>query len=84
MELGAQWVHGEQGNVVFDLAYPHKLLDSSKCFNEFDRHLFVTAKGEILSKEESIETLKIYYDISENISDDIHKSKSYGEYFINQ
>lgn len=84
VELGAQWVHGEQENVVFDLAYPHKLLDSSKCFNELDRHLFVTAKGEILSKEESIETLKIYYDISENISDDIHNSESYGEYFINQ
>ncbi|XP_031773842.1 spermine oxidase isoform X1 [Apis florea] len=84
VELGAQWVHGEHGNIVFDLASPHKLLDSSKCFNDFDRHIFVTASGEILSKKESVEAFKIYYDISENISDSIHNAESYGEYFINQ
>lgn len=84
VELGAQWVHGEHGNIVFDLASPHKLLDSSKCFNDFDKHIFVTANGEILSKKESVEAFKIYYDISENISDSIHNAESYGEYFINQ
>lgn len=84
VELGAQWVHGEHENIVFDLASPHKLLDSSKCFNDFDKHIFVTANGEILSKKESVEAFKIYYDISENISDSIHNAESYGEYFINQ
>ncbi|KOC63640.1 Spermine oxidase [Habropoda laboriosa] len=83
VELGAQWVHGEHGNVVFSLASPHKLLDSSKCFNDFDRHIYVTAKGEILSKEESVETLKRYYDISQNISDEICEAETYGEYFVN-
>lgn len=84
MELGAQWVHGEEGNIVYKLASPHKLLDSSKCFNEYDKHVFVTAKGQIFSKKESTEVFKIYYDISENISDDIYNSESYGEYFINK
>lgn len=42
VELGAQWVHGEHENIVFDLASPYKLLDSSKCFNDFDKHIFVT------------------------------------------
>ncbi|XP_054009840.1 spermine oxidase-like isoform X1 [Hylaeus anthracinus] len=84
VELGAQWVHGERGNVVFDLAFPYKLLDSSKCFNDFDGHIFVTAKGEILSKKESTETLKLYYYISEHTSDEINNADSYGEYFINR
>ncbi|KAK9309747.1 hypothetical protein QLX08_000736 [Tetragonisca angustula] len=84
VELGAQWVHGEEGNIVYKLASPHKLLDSSKCFNEYDKHVFITAKGEIFSKKESAEAFKIYYDISENISDDIYNSESYGEYFMNK
>ncbi|XP_034193646.2 uncharacterized protein LOC117610410 [Osmia lignaria lignaria] len=84
VELGAQWVHGERGNVVFDIASPHKLLDSSKCFNDFGGHVFVTAKGEILPKKEATETVKIYYDISENITDAINDTESYGEYFICQ
>ncbi|XP_003704750.2 uncharacterized protein LOC100878001 [Megachile rotundata] len=84
VELGAQWVHGERGNVVFDMAFQHKLLDSSKCFNDYSKHIFVSAKGEILSKKEATETLKIYYDISENITNAINDAESYGEYFICQ
>ncbi|XP_076630893.1 uncharacterized protein LOC143346566 isoform X2 [Colletes latitarsis] len=84
VELGAQWVHGERGNVVFDLAFPHKLLDSSRCFNDINGHIFVTAQGEILPKTEAIETFKLYYYISKHVSDDINNSNSYGEYFINR
>ncbi|XP_076759373.1 peroxisomal N(1)-acetyl-spermine/spermidine oxidase [Xylocopa sonorina] len=84
VELGAQWVHGENENIVFDLASPHQLLASSKCFNDIDSHVFVTAKGELLPKNESIEALKIYYDISENITNTIHDAESYGEYFVNR
>ncbi|XP_076240610.1 uncharacterized protein LOC143183085 [Calliopsis andreniformis] len=84
VELGAQWVHGERGNIVFDLASPYKLLDSSRCFNDFSGHIFITAKGEVMTKTEATETLKIYYDISEQMSDDINNARSYGEYFINK
>ncbi|CAK9794884.1 Protein anon-37Cs [Anthophora plagiata] len=84
VELGAQWVHGELGNIVFNLASQHKLLDSSKCFNDFDAHISVTANGEILPKEETVETLRRYYDISENISDEVYDAESYGEYFVKQ
>ncbi|XP_031842850.1 uncharacterized protein LOC116431479 [Nomia melanderi] len=84
VELGAQWVHGEQGNVVFDLAFPQKLLDSSRCFNDVNAHVFVNAKGEVLPQKEAAEVLKIYYDISEHMSDDVHNANSYGEYFVKQ
>lgn len=83
VELGAQWVHGEHGNIVFDLASPHNLLDSSRCFNDFNRHVFATAKGEIMLNVEATETLKIYYDISEQMPDDTN-AESYGEYFTNK
>ncbi|XP_015439431.1 PREDICTED: spermine oxidase-like [Dufourea novaeangliae] len=84
IELGAQWVHGEKGNIVSDIASPHKLLDSTKCFSDFSAHIFVNAKGEILPQTETTETLKIYYDISEHLEDDLNNAGSYGEYFIKQ
>ncbi|XP_078033301.1 uncharacterized protein LOC144468047 isoform X2 [Augochlora pura] len=84
VELGAQWVHGEKENVVFELASPENLLDSSRCFNNLNAHVFVTAKGVILSQEESSETFKMYHDISENVTEEINNVNSYGEYFIKQ
>lgn len=29
VDLGGQWVHGEEGNVAYELAYPLGLLDKS-------------------------------------------------------
>ncbi|XP_035737162.1 uncharacterized protein LOC118448242 isoform X1 [Vespa mandarinia] len=85
VELGAQWVHGERGNVVFNLAFPHKLLDSSKILHDFNKQIFVTPKGKIIPQERSIESLKAYYDISDRSMEDLKNAiGSYGEYFCNE
>lgn len=87
IDLGAQWVHGERGNVVFNLAFPQKLLNSSKKLNDFSKHIFVTPKGRIIPQEHSAEALKIYYDISDCASDceEIKNATgSYGDYFSHE
>ncbi|KAF7382463.1 hypothetical protein HZH68_015382 [Vespula germanica] len=85
VELGAQWVHGERGNIVFNLAFPHKLLDSSETLHDFSKQIFVTPKGKIIPQERSIELLKAYYDISDRSTEDLKNATgSYGEYFCNE
>lgn len=85
VELGAQWVHGERGNVVFNLAFPHKLLDSSETLRDFNKQIFVTPKGKIIPQERSIELLKTYYDISDHSMEALKNAVgSYGEYFCNE
>ncbi|KAK2585862.1 hypothetical protein KPH14_010456 [Odynerus spinipes] len=85
VDLGAQWVHGERGNVVFNLAFPHKLLDSSKKLHDFSKHIFITPKGTIIPQEHSTEALKIYYDISDRATEELKNATgSYGDYFSHE
>ncbi|XP_024943556.1 peroxisomal N(1)-acetyl-spermine/spermidine oxidase isoform X2 [Cephus cinctus] len=85
VELGAQWVHGERNNVVFDLASPLNLLDSSRNINDFTKYTFVDVHGNISSQEQCTEVLKIYYDISDQAANGLnHMEESYGEYFTRE
>lgn len=51
LDLGGEWVHGEKGNIVFDLANPHGLLEKSDQ-TYFSRlvHEFVDSRGNSLSE----------------------------------
>ncbi|KAG7190621.1 hypothetical protein KM043_006707 [Ampulex compressa] len=85
VDLGAQWVHGEEGNVVFGLASQYQVLDSSKYFNDLAKHVFVTCNGEIIPKHESEELLKIYYNLSDFEEGRFDNADySYGEYMTQE
>ncbi|KAJ8686785.1 hypothetical protein QAD02_022579 [Eretmocerus hayati] len=85
VELGAQWCHGEQNNVVYNLAAPHNLLESSFNINDPTKHIFVNAAGEVASREESVEILRIYHKILDDAGDTNHKpGTSLGEYFTHK
>ncbi|KAJ8681711.1 hypothetical protein QAD02_017503 [Eretmocerus hayati] len=59
IDLGGQWVHGEQ-NVVFDIAYPLGVLDKSdKPEIEF-RQEYVDSQGEFLDSELVANLLEFY------------------------
>lgn len=95
VDLGAQWVHGESGNVVYELASKHDLLGSFFSLLDASKHKFVTINGEIIPEEESIEALTTYFTISDegpllqeqepgnNIPEEdmVRESESYGDYF---
>lgn len=85
MELGAQWVHGEEGNVVHELAQPLGLLDSSYNLNDFDKQTFVNSQGVVMPQAESAEVWKFYYMINDKAEKDLKNATgSYGDYFIKQ
>jgi spermine oxidase len=82
IELGAQWCHGEDGNIVYKLASSYNLLESSKNIEDSTKHIFVNSVGEILSEQETVEILRIYYKIIDDAQKFVHKpGTSYGYYF---
>lgn len=85
VDLGAQWVHGESGNVVFELASKHNLLGSLPNLLDPTKHNFVTSKGEIISKDESNEAQTIYFNIIKNAQEELkEETGSFGNYFIKE
>ncbi|OXU25458.1 hypothetical protein TSAR_012048 [Trichomalopsis sarcophagae] len=82
IELGAQWCHGEKDNIVYSLAAPHNLLESSKYINNLPSHIFVNSIGEVISEQETAELLNIYYKILNDADTVVHKpGTSFGDYF---
>jgi len=87
VDLGAQWVHGQSGNIVFELASKHDLLDSSAILLDPSKNEFVTFNGEIISNEESSKALVIYYKhILNKMKQEEFKEEegSYGDYFTRE
>ncbi|XP_043460908.1 spermine oxidase-like [Leptopilina heterotoma] len=79
IDLGAQWVHGE--NVVFNLANPHNLLDSN-FDGDYEKNLFADGRGNLISSEECANALAIYVKLSEWDENDLKEwNGSYGEFF---
>nr|UEP64275.1 enzyme-spermine oxidase [Cotesia flavipes] len=82
MDMGGQWVHGEEDNVAFELAWPLGLLEH---FN--DRHVFTTrffnSSGEQLLPEVLSNVTYFYFNLTENSDvNDIAKAESYGDFII--
>lgn len=85
LELGAEWVHGERGNVSYNLASPHNLLGTSKMLHDSLNWIFVDSGGQIVPRNESAQLLDLYHDISINLPDDLKDFKgSYGEFFTTE
>lgn len=82
VDLGGQWVHGETGNVVYELASKHNLLGSFSAFFDPSKHDFYTINGERIPKEESTKALTIYHNMMEEAADElINVEGTFGEYF---
>ncbi|XP_018303236.1 peroxisomal N(1)-acetyl-spermine/spermidine oxidase-like [Mycetomoellerius zeteki] len=87
VDLGAEWVHGESGNVVFQLASKHDLLNSSATIlDDPSKNEFVTINGEIMPSEESTKALILYDNISNKMKQIEFKNErgSLGDYFIRE
>lgn len=86
VELGAQWVHGQSGNVVFELVSKYDLLGSCALLLEPSKHEFVTVNGEIMPVEESSAALMIYHNILDKakLTEFKQEKGSFGDYFIKE
>lgn len=78
-------MHGQDDNVVHKIANPHNLLDSGKNIVDPNKHVFVTAKGKSIPKEDSIQIHSLYSIICADVQKKLENATgSYGEYFTNE
>ena len=86
VDLGAEWVHGESGNIVFQLASKHNLLNSSAFLRDFSKCEVITINGEIMPNEESTKALTLYFNIMGKMEQVELKNEtgSLGDYFIRE
>ncbi|XP_023218863.1 uncharacterized protein LOC111621045 [Centruroides sculpturatus] len=69
LELGAQWVHGEEGNPLFEFANNRGLLSNPKLDYSVERSgVFCTDEGIILNKNEVEEVIMVLDGIRESIN----------------
>lgn len=84
MDLGGQWVHGEEGNVAFELANPLGLLDKSDTMPNFGiAQEFLDSLGNPLNDELTKEITNFYfkYVVQMNIDNSTNATyESVGEY----
>jgi spermine oxidase len=86
VDLGAQWVHGQSGNLVYELASKHDLLNSSAILVDPSQHEFITINGEIRPKEEGGEVMRIFFEIIDKIKqvEFQEENESLGDYFVRE
>lgn len=85
IDLGAEYVHGECGNVSYELASPHGLLESSKVLTDTSKWIFADSKGKIIPREQSTQLLDIYYNILGRMGTELKGFQgSFAEYFTTE
>lgn len=82
VELGCQWVHGEEGNVVFSMASQYDLLMNGLISAGYKKKVFIDSSGNIVNRETGEELFGILDGISESrFTDLVNYTGSLGEYF---
>ncbi|XP_068202521.1 uncharacterized protein [Palaemon carinicauda] len=84
LEFGAHWIHGEDGNVVFEWASENGLTEDIISLTQtgIGETMFVRPNGEVVS-EETVDQFRLARDNIEEDSESIASfPKSYGEYFL--
>ena len=83
VDLGAEWVHGEKGNVVYEMAEPLELLSHQNKGLQSNM-MFVWSGGATADPAEIQMLLNTSYDIRGNVEQLRGYTGSYGEWFLDQ
>lgn len=82
VELGCQWVHGEEGNAVFSMASQYGLLMDSLINYDIETLVFIDSSGNIVNKKTTEELYGILGGISSSSETDlVNYTGSLGDYF---
>lgn len=82
LDLGGQWCHGEQNNIVYELVKDLDLLSSST--NSYDDYTFYDSSGNLVDKSITDKLFLLCHSIAHD-EDSKKKSiecESFGEYFV--
>lgn len=81
VDLGGQWVHGEKGNIVYEMVKDLDLLSTS--FNTYHDNTYYLSDGRKLDKNITDKLFKIGMEIMENEESALKYGGSFGSYFVN-
>lgn len=80
IDLGAQWCHGEKGNIVYQLVKDFNILEPS--FNTYSNLTCSDSKGNFIDKQITDKLFDIFREITYD-EDGLKKADgSYADYFI--
>lgn len=81
--MGAQWIHGEQGNVVFQIASAHNLVSHRReTMEQFMNSTFVTSSGHEIKSNSLREYLNVFNSLfDDSPKDDLERFMSLAELF---
>lgn len=81
VDLGGQWVHGEKGNVVYELAWPLGLLEpSTKGLNFTTTIKLFSSAGSQISHNLTLGLMNFFHAISVVPITERRRDRSYGDY----
>lgn len=83
IDIGAQWIHGEEGNVVFQLASAQNLVsDQRETIQQFTNSTFITSSGSEIKSNHLREYLNVAFSVlDDSPKDDLERFMSIGELF---
>lgn len=79
LDLGAQWVHGEGGNIVYEMVKDFDLLKPS--FNNYNENTFFCPKLHYLN-DYAAELYQIGLDVLDDKDSALAQNTSLGDFFI--
>lgn len=83
VDLGAQYCHGQQGNVVYEMANAFSLLESSK--QRITNNVFVMSDGILLDSDVGEWLMAVCQNIMDDSLNNLKSSdKSLGDYVTSQ
>lgn len=80
VDLGAQWVHGEKNNVVYELVYPLGLIEHASM--EMKYYDMYTGPGTVLDPSFGNDIKDYYLKIRENLNFTEEDTGTLGDYFV--
>lgn len=80
VDLGGQWCHGEENNIVYELVKDLDLLSSST--NSYDDYTFYDSSGNLADKSVTDKLVALCDSIARDDSKGSLEYESFGEYFV--
>ncbi|KAG5877916.1 hypothetical protein JTB14_020955 [Gonioctena quinquepunctata] len=80
VDLGGQWVHGEEGNIVYRMVKDLDLLSSS--LNTYEDNTYFISNGSNVDKSITDKLFKIGAGVMDDEADAMKHAGPFGEYFI--
>jgi Flavin containing amine oxidoreductase len=80
LDMGAQWIHGEGGNVVYEMSSELNL--TKKSVVDVDQYTFIRSNGNLVNVKIGQEQLKFFSDLTDTDEEFGKSSEKMGDYIL--